>query len=315
MAITNDWKTDNHKFVGKAFDFAYAQRLNRLLPIIGEEKTNSADFELTGTEGYGEMEPYDGTNLNEGKAKRGFKNIVVTGEFSKTAKLGRKECRIDKFGSTKRVGQRLGLTASMTVYNHALRMFAHAFDANYTGGDGKAFAAIDHPVAALYSDNRKYIPDPDAGTYSNLLDLELSVASITAMQAHANRFVTPDGNAFLCEMDVIVVSPELEGIAKKICGDNGRLRPTQNPDDDTNAANPVPDIRYIVMGGGRDGFKAKQWALCDSKLMKEIVKIVYGERPTVIDNMLDNPLIQQFTAYADFGMGWGDGRQIIFCDP
>ena len=32
----------------------------------------------------------------------------------------------------------------------------------------------------------------------------------------------------------------------------------------------------------------------------------------MIHNKLDNPLITQFVSYADFGVGWGDARQIIF---
>ena len=49
------WKTDLYKFVGKSFDFAYANRLNKLLAIMGEENSSSVDFELTGTGGYGEL--------------------------------------------------------------------------------------------------------------------------------------------------------------------------------------------------------------------------------------------------------------------
>lgn len=315
MPLTNEWKADLEKFVGKTFDIAYANRLNRLLPIIGEDTTTSADYELASTEGYGEMDEYDGTNLPEGKQKRGFKTVIVTGEFAKSAKIGRKEARIDKFGSTRRAGQRLGQSASMTVYAHALRLFARAFDPNYAGGDGLPWASTAHPVASLYSEGRKYIPDPESGTYSNLVKTALSVGAITDLQAMANRFVTPDGSAFLCEMNTLLVSPELEGEAAKICGPNGKLRPTQNPADDSNAANPLPDMTYIVMGGGKDGFTKKQWAVCDRELMKEMVKIVYGERPTVMSNDLDNPLIAQFVAYADFSMGFGDGRQIIFSDP
>ena len=33
MPITA-WKTDNYKFVGKAFDFAYANRMNKLAGIM-----------------------------------------------------------------------------------------------------------------------------------------------------------------------------------------------------------------------------------------------------------------------------------------
>ena len=36
---------------------------------------------------------------------------------------------------------------------------------------------------------------------------------------------------------------------------------------------------------------------------------------TVLQSPQDNPLIDLYTAYADFGVGWGDARQIIFGDP
>ena len=76
------WKTDNYKFVGKAFDYAYANRIGKLLAILGVASSNSIDYELTGSGGYGEMPVYDGENLNEGARKRGFKTIITPEEFS-----------------------------------------------------------------------------------------------------------------------------------------------------------------------------------------------------------------------------------------
>ena len=79
------WKTDNYAFVGKTFDMRYAQRINTLSPIFGETTTTSVDYELTGSGGFGEMERYDGANLNKGGMKRGFKTIITPQEFSKSA--------------------------------------------------------------------------------------------------------------------------------------------------------------------------------------------------------------------------------------
>ena len=76
------WKSDNYKFVGKAFDYAYANRLNKLLAILGVASSNSIDYELVSSGGYGEMPAYDGDNLNEGAKKRGFKTIITPEEFS-----------------------------------------------------------------------------------------------------------------------------------------------------------------------------------------------------------------------------------------
>lgn len=309
------WKGDNYKFVGKAFQYAYANRLNKLLTIAGEVDSKSIDYELAGDGGYGELTPYDGVNLPEAEQKRGFKTIITPQEYAKSLKVGFKQAKVDKLGETKKVGTRLGDSAAMTVYLHLLRMFGHAFDPRYVGGDGKSWAAEDHPVASMRSEGRKYIPDPDSGTFSNLIHEGLSVAAITKAQSMGGRFLTPDGLPYLSEMDTVLVSPELEAEAKKLFGETNKLKPLQNPDDNSNAANPVHDMGYLVIGGGNDGFSAKQWAVCDRRIMKEIVNIVYLTRPEVMNSELDNPLIDLYTAYVDFGVGWGDARPIIFSNP
>ena len=312
-----NWATDNYKFVGKAFDFAYADRLNKLLPVVGEVNAKSIDYELTGSGGYGEAPLYDGNNLNTGSLRRGFKTIITPEEFSLSIPVGYKEAKIDKAGETKKVGTKLGDTMAMTVYLHVMRMFANAWntDGRHNGGDGVSWANAAHPVASRGSKGRRFEADTDAGTYSNISTDAFSVSAITAAQARANRFVTPDGLPFLCDFDTVLIAPELEEKAKKMFGENSRLMPMQNPDDNTNAANPVYGMRYIVMGGGADGFTSKQWAVCDRRLMKELVNIVYNTRPTVLQSPQDNPLVDLYTAYADFGVGWGDARQIIFGDP
>lgn len=312
MAINTQWKTDNYKFVGKAFDFSYANRMNKLAPIVGSVNAKSADYEIAGAGGYGELSRYDGTNLNQGQMRRGFKTIITPQEYSKSIQVGYKQAKIDKMGECRKVGKRLGDSAAMTVYLHILRQFARAFDATQLGGDQKPWAAEDHPVASLGSSGRLYVPDPEAGTFSNILNKSFSVSAITEAQTMANRFVTPDGLPFLCEMDTVLISPELEEKAKKMFGPDSRLMPKQDPENDTNAANPVYGMKYIVVGGGNDGFVGDQWAVCDRRLMQDLFNIVYITKPEVMQTELDNPLIDMYTAYVDFGVGWGDARQIIF---
>lgn len=315
MPDIKSWKTDNYKFVGKAFDFAYANRLNKLLPILGEVNSNSIDYELTGAGGYGELQPYDGTNLNQAQMQRGFKTIITPEEYTSTVPIGYKQAKVDKLGECSKVGKRLGDSAAMTVYLHALRMFAGAFDPNKLGGDGQPWASAAHPVASKGSVGRRYIIDQEAGTYSNLINKTLNVSNISAAQVLGGKMVTPDGLPLAADFNLLLVSPDLEAEAKKICGDGGKLRPTRNPENDTNAANPLYDLQYMVVGGGGTGLIGKQWAICDKELMKEICKIIYITRPKVLHHDSDNPLIDMFTAYEDFGIGWGDARQIIFSNP
>lgn len=312
-----NWKTDNYKFVGKAFDFAYADRLNKLAPVVGEVNARSIDYELTGSGGYGEAPVYDGESLNEGSLHRGFKTVITPVEYTLSIPVGFKEAKVDKLGETRKVGAKLGNSMAMTVYLHVLRMFANAWntDGHHNGGDGVPWASTAHPVASKGSSGRVFVPDEDAGTYSNVSTDAFSVSAITAAQARANRFVTPDGMPFLCDLDTVLIAPELEEKAKKMFGENAKLTPSGDPESDLNAANPVYGMRYLVMGGGTDGFSARQWAVCDRRLMKELVNVVYNTRPTVMQSPQDNPLKDLYTAYADFGVGWGDARQIIFGDP
>lgn len=321
MPDFNAWKTDNYKFVGKAFDFAYADRLNKLAPVVGEVNAKSIDYELTGSGGYGEAPVYDGHNLNEGGLRRGFKTVITPVEYTLSIPVGYKAAKIDKMGETKKVGTKLGDSMALTVYLHVLRMFANAWNATdaagkpTVGGDGVPWASASHPVASKGSSGRTFVADTDAGTYSNISTDAFSVSAITAAQARANRFLTPDGMPFLCDFDTVLIAPELEEKAKKMFGENARLMPTQDPFSSDNGANPVYGMRYIVMGGGADGFSSKQWAVCDRRLMKELVNIVYNTRPMVMQAPQDNPLKDLYTGYVDFGVGWSDARQIIFGDP
>ena len=96
-----NWTSDNYAFVGKAFDFAYADRLNKLSPVVGEVNAKSIDYELTGSGGYGEAPRYDGENLNEGSLKRGFKTVITPVEYTLSIPVGYKEAKVDKMGETK----------------------------------------------------------------------------------------------------------------------------------------------------------------------------------------------------------------------
>ena len=145
-----NWTSDNYAFVGKAFDFAYADRLNKLSPVVGEVNAKSIDYELTGSGGYGEAPRYDGENLNEGSLKRGFKTVITPVEYTLSIPVGYKEAKVDKMGETKKVGTKLGDSMALTVYLHVLRMFANAWntDGKHNGGDGVSWANAAHPVAS-----------------------------------------------------------------------------------------------------------------------------------------------------------------------
>ena len=74
-------------------------------------------------------------------------------------------------------------------------------------------------------------------------------------------------------------------------------------------------MKYMVVGGGGIGLSGKNWALADSMLLPEILKLVYITEPTVLVSNQSNPLLTDYIGYVDFGFGFGDARPIIFSNP
>ena len=68
----------------------------------------------------------------------------------------------------------------------------------------------------------------------------------------------------------------------------------------------------MVCGGGSLGLSGKQWAIADSMLLPEVLKLVYIPEPNVVVSPRDNPLVTDYIAYVDFAFGFGDARPIIF---
>ncbi len=315
--VNTAWKNDLYPLIEQTFDYQYENFMNIIKQVASEEDNKSIDYRLEGLGGYGELPSYDGSQLMGMNQKRGFVPIIGPQEKAGAIDLQRRYANVDKSGEAKKAGTRAAYSVAMTVYLGALRMFGRAFNAAYLGGDGKPWAAIDHPVASKGDANGSSTVDPDSGTFSNYITDKLSVSAITRAQTAANRFVTPDGLPFKCDMSgngLLLVSPELEPKAKEICGPDRKLIPEKLPESAENGANPVYGLQYIVIGGGSDGFQASQWAICDKTLVPQVAKIVYVERPTVLRADLDNPLIARLVPYVDFGVGFGDARPIIFSD-
>jgi hypothetical protein len=320
MALANTntaWKQDLYPLVKKTFDYDYENNLNKFMQIVSKENINNVDYRDQGMGGYGELGDYEGT-LSSMNQKRGFITVYTPVEKAGAIDIAYKYAKIDKSGEARKAGTRAAYSASMTVYMALLRMFGRAFDANYVGGDGKPWAATDHPNASKGDANGVSIADPDSGVFSNLITKALSVSAITEAQTLANRYTTPDGLPLMCDFQdngILLVSPELEPKAIEICGKDAKFSPMKLPESAENGFNPVYGLQYMVVGGGAEGFSAKQWAIADRRLLRESTKIVYITEPTVMENELDNPLIARFVSYVDFSVGFSDPRSIIFSNP
>lgn len=292
------WQNDLYPLVTKRFDDRYAKRTDIMKMVIGEETTDRVDVREEGIGGYGEIPDYDGKTIPELDQKRGFVKIYTPKEKAAKASVTYKKAKIDMSGEARKTGERLADSLAMTRLMDFYRMFANGWNPSYVGADNKPLFATDHPVNS----------EADSGTFSNLITDQFSISAITKAQSLARRFVTFDGLPFLCKYDLVLVSPELEPKAKEFFGKEAKLI----PESAENGANPVYDMKYFVI----DGFSAKQWAVGDSMLIKDFMKIVNITAPMVLYNKeASNPLISYYTAYADYILGWSENRQIIGANP
>jgi hypothetical protein len=315
--INNAWKNDLFPLIQKSFDYNYESFPNMIKQIMSEEDSKTIDYRIAGGGGYGELPAYDGANLIQLNQKRGFVTIIYPQERGAAIDLQIRYKNTDKSGNAKKIGKQAALSTAMTVYLAQLRLFGNAWNPAKLGGDGQPWASHVHPVASLGDSNGLSVIDPASGTFDNFVNGKLSVQAITAAQTMANRYLTPDGLPFMCDMSsngVLLVSPELEPKAKELCGDNGRLMPEHLPESNENGSNPIYGLKYVVVGGGNDGFGASQWAIADKNLLPDMAKTVFVERPNVLETDLDNPLIARYVPYVDFGTGFAESRCIIFSD-
>lgn len=297
------WPNDLYPLVKKRFELRYDERMDLISQLAGIVEQAEVDYRLEGVGGFGELPEYNGT-LHHSDQKRSFITTITPIEHAIAATVSYKKAKIDMSGEAQKTGTRLADSAYMTVLNSFYRLFENAFTTTKLA-DGKTWAAKDHPINT----------DKNAKTFSNLISETLSVSAITEAQKLASGFLTPDGLPLGGNYDLLLVSPDLESKAREICGPDAKLCPKYNPDGSVFAANPVYGLKYFVVGGGGIGLSGDQWALADSMMIKEILKLVYITKPTVLVATQDNPLVTDYIGYVDYAFGVADARAVIFSNP
>ena len=296
------WSDDMYPIVKKSFDERYNSRISLLSNIAGVVKQDELSYKFEGLGGYGELPEYSADGLSRSVGTKSFITTVTPTERALALTVEYKNAKLDLIGEANKVGRRLADSSYMTVLSAFYRMFGNAFSTK--GADGVAWASKSHPVNN----------ESGAATFSNIMSADLSVTSICQAQKQASSFVTSDGLPFVCDFDLLLVSPDLEETARRICGKNAELSPILNPETGV-GANPVHGMNYMVVGGGNIGFQDDQWAVADRALLSEVFKLVYVTEPSVLISPRENPLVTDYIAYIDFAFGFGDARPIIFCDP
>lgn len=287
------WADDMYPIVLKRFQDRLDKRTNLIKSTVGYQPLKTANqYADEGMGGYGYVPDYNGTTITELNQKRGFKSIYTPKEKAAKATVTYKMAKIDQSGEAAKAGNKMADSLAMTQLRDFYNLFANGFNSLIVGADSQPLFSASHPINS----------DANAATFSNVGNGTFSIANITGAQTAAQRFKTFDGLDFDCNYDLVLIPPELEPKAREFFGNDAKLL----PESAENGANPVSDMKYIII----KGLSAKQWAVADSMLLQEYVKMVEITAPMVIPNKPDNPLIQEYIGYMDYTYGWSDARCI-----
>ena len=291
------WADDMYPIVLKRFQDRLDKRTDLIKSVIGHEVLKTSNqYADQGSGGYGYVPDYNGTTITEINQKRGFKTIYTPQEKAAKATIAYKYAKVDQSGEAKKAANKMADSLAMTQVRDFYNLFARGFDAGIVGADGVSLFNSAHKINNV---------DPD--TFSNTGTSVFSISAITGAQTAAQRFKTFDGLDFDCDFDLVLISPELAPKAAEFFGADAKLI----PESAENGANPVKGMKFQII----KGFTSKQWAVADSMLLKEYVKMVEITAPMVIPNKPDNPLIQEYIGYMDYIIGYSDSRAIYGFNP
>lgn len=314
--VNNAWKSDLLPYVTKSFDYTYSKLKNKIENWIGITHNPVMDIRMQSLAGYGELPIIAmGDTPAEANQSRGFGVTRSAVQRGHQVVIQRLAAKVDKLGECKRVGARCATDITQTIRKMQHRLFSDAFNANVLGGDGLPWASDSHWVASKGDENGVWTADRDKGTYSNLITDVLSGQSVCNAQRAGMKIPTPEGyetGYFEDENDLLLlVSVDLLDTAKRICGVTGSIQPEKDPDNANNAANPTYGMKYGVVYG----FAPNQWALADSRGLKETAFMNFVEDPIVLEEKKDSELVAVFLPYFVAQIGFADARAIVFSNP
>lgn len=305
MPNYDTWYNDLYPIINKRVETKVTQAEKIIGTLISIEQNKAIDYRIDSMGGYGLVPEIDGTEIQSADQKRGYTTIVTPKERGMKVPISLKYANVDLSGEARRVGERLGESMKITVFNDFLLMFQRAYDSNYAFADGLAWAATNHKQSS---------DSAETGTYQNLITNALSIQGIEAADKLGARYKTADGLPAGIIYDLLLVSPELKTKAMELLGPTAELSPEELPETAENGANPFYKMRYYVIGAGASGFTSKQWGLASSELLKQTVKLVYIQKPITM-MMKETPIITNYYVYADYNFGFAEPRAVIFSNP
>jgi phage major head subunit gpT-like protein len=236
--------------------------------------------------------PYKGA-IEYVEPTRGWTVRIEHQEYIQAIEIERRFLDDNKYREITNVVGMMGMSAARTREKHAASVFNNAFSSSYTGGDGKALSATDHP----------YSPD-NAGTQSNKGTLALNATNIGTTIGLMRALKGGSGEHLNIMPDTVLVPPALESAAYVALNTPLAVGSANND------LNYLASQRYrvIVWKYLED---TTDWYLIDSSLMRR--SLYWFERVPIeftVDPKSVYELKMRTRGYMRYSFGWTDWRWI-----
>lgn len=247
------------------------------------------------TTGLGRFEQKDeGNSITYDNPIQGDKQRYTHVSYALGFRVTREMWQDDLYGVMRKVSQELAMSARQTVEVEFAGLLDDAFSGSvYTGVDGKALCATDHPLLI-------------GGTYANepSSQADLGIGSLRAASERMERTVSERGFPIqVGRGKLIVVSPTFQWIAQEIIRTrDGKPYTAENT---MNAFNEL-DLSYTVNHFMSDD---DMWFLLAPK-EKHDIKFFWRQRP-IFENSDDfDTKDAKFSGFMRFSFGWTDWRGV-----
>jgi len=253
--------------------------------------------------GSGEIPVFDGV-LSYGDLTQGFKVDYPIKTYAKGIAIERDLVDDDQYGIIERRARARGLDAYKTRQLHGIDIFNHAFDTTvFTGGDGKALCAADHPSS-----------NPSLqGAQSNLGTAALSVSGVNAARQAMMSFNSDDGFKANVIPSLLLVAPGNGETAIEICK-SMNLANTANNNINSNNIPGMPgyNIEPMVCPLLTN---SDAWFLTDARLMKMYLLWMEREAPNVVETGNFDGFLLKYAVRMRHAVGFSDWRWIYGSNP
>lgn len=244
----------------------------------------------------GQMMPWTGT-VSYADFKKGFEKGYRHAKYSSGIQVEEEIFRFREYGEVEKRVRKLNEAVYKTLQAHGASTFNHAFDANFTGPDGVALCASNHPYSP--TDNR---------TQSNADSLDLTMTNLKTVYNRMLEFRDDRGDLSFTMPTILLTGIHYREEAAKICGPKaGNNEPFTAENDANIYKDDLVHIFHPLITG-------KKWFLIDGQRMANRLYWYFARKPVIETDGDFDTEVQKFKVVGMWSYGFDSWDWVYGCE-